>query len=166
MIQVAVCDDDKILANIIENYVIEISKQYGVDIETEVYYKGQELLKDIESGIKYDLLYLDIEMEEDDGIKVAKKIRKIGLNVIIIYVSSFENYLRELFEVNAFRFIDKPIDERIFIEYYLAAIEKIKRNNIYYSSECRQSPSKCWDFVCTYDRFFDRIKLLERRCFL
>lgn len=58
-------------------------------------------------------------MEIMDGIKTAKKIRKIDKNVVIIYVSGYEAYAIETFEVNPFRFIVKPVKKEMFEKFIL-----------------------------------------------
>ncbi len=63
-----------------------------------------------------------------NGIELAKKIRERDLNIILIYISSYENYFIELFEVEPFRFIKKPIDEEIFRNYFNKAYKRIIRN--------------------------------------
>ena len=64
-------------------------------------------------------------MKNIDGIETAKNIRKIDQNVIIIYISNYESYLKELFEVEAFRFISKPINKTIFENYFLKSYERL-----------------------------------------
>ena len=46
---------------------------------------------------KFDIIYLDIEMEKEDGISAAKRIRMYDKNVLIIYVSSHENHMKDSF---------------------------------------------------------------------
>lgn len=132
MLRIAICDDDVILATKIESLLLEISRNELIDTEIEVYSDGSELWEDIVKGIEYDLIYLDIEMIKLDGIKVAKNIREKNLNVLIIYISIHENYFIELFEVEPFRFIKKPVDETILKSYFEKAYERIIHNDVYF----------------------------------
>lgn len=122
IISIAICDDDKLFTGSIELLLMNLAKKYSMTVETEVYYKGEDLVKDIKKGIKYDIIYLDIEMENVNGVVAARYIREIDLDVILIYISNYEKYLRELFEVNTYRFLDKPINEDTFERYFLGAI--------------------------------------------
>lgn len=133
MINIAVCDDDRIMATNIENLLLEEIEANHVRAEVEVYFDGRKLLKDIENGIPYDLLYLDIEMEDLNGIILAHMLRENGKNVMIIYVSGYEKYLKKLFEVNTFRFLDKPIERQKFKQYFREAIRDISKGNVYFS---------------------------------
>lgn len=132
MINIAVCDDDLVFASKVETILYDISKQKLIDIAVEVFSDGSELWKHISSGETFELLYLDIEMMKLNGIDLAKKVRENDTNVIIIYISNYENYFIELFEVEPFRFIKKPVDEKIFIEYFNKAYERILQNEAYF----------------------------------
>lgn len=130
--KVAVCDDDLIFASKIEALLIEISKKSSVEMDIEVYSDGMELWEDISGGKVFELLYLDIEMAKLNGIDVAKKIRENDTNIIIIYISGYDNYLIDLFEVEPFRFIKKPVDKRIFEKYFYKAYERIAHEEVYF----------------------------------
>jgi len=52
-------------------------QQAGISVETEAYSDGSTLVADIEKGYRYDLIFLDIEMERVDGINAARQIRRI-----------------------------------------------------------------------------------------
>ena len=105
MINVGICDDDLIFATKIETMLIKISKSQLIEMNIEVYSDGCELWNDIQNRNTFDLLYLDIEMLQVNGIDVARKIREKDMDVIIIYISSYENYFIQLFEVEPLRFI-------------------------------------------------------------
>lgn len=130
MIKIAICDDDKIVASNIENLLLKISKDSELDID--IFYDGDTLVQYVNNKNNYDLIYLDIEMARKDGIEAAKNIRKIDDNVLIVYVTGYESFAKEAFEVSAFRFITKPIDERIFEKYFLDAKKKILKEPGYF----------------------------------
>lgn len=123
IINIAICDDDKIFTGTAEALLIELARKYSLTVKIELYYKGEDLVKDISKGLKYDIIYLDIEMGNLNGVSAARYIREIDLDVILIYISNYEEYLREVFEVNTYRFLDKPIDKETFERYFLGAID-------------------------------------------
>lgn len=65
MLKVAVCDDEKAIASVIEKLLAEIGNKENIPMEIEVYYSGEELLRDYQLGERYDLLYLDIQIREE-----------------------------------------------------------------------------------------------------
>ena len=94
-------------------------------MEIEVFFSGVSLEKAILSCSQYDLIFLDIEMEKLNGIEVARHIREVDNTVLIIYISGYEQYLKELFEVEPFRFLSKPLDKKNFYRYFMEAYQRI-----------------------------------------
>lgn len=134
MLSIAVCDDEPIIAHQIESYLLEIQNSYYIKIETlDIFYSTSELYDSLLNEIFYDIIYLDIKMPQKNGIEIAHLIRKKHSKSIFIFVSGYEQYWKELFEVEAFRFINKPIDKELFQKYFLAAIDKIKKEDLYYN---------------------------------
>lgn len=132
MIQIGICDDDMKSASKIETLLQNIGKKQLIDMNIEVYADGATFLESLERKMRYDIIYLDIKMKLMDGVDTAKGIREIDQEAIIIYVSNYENYLMELFEVEPFRFIKKPIDEEKFYNYFRKAYEKVlKKDNFF-----------------------------------
>lgn len=125
MIKIAICDDENVIASQIENIIWNICKEENIPIDTDVFYSGHELEKEVFEGTKYDLIYLDIQMINGDGITTAKNIRKIDKNVLLIYVSGYDKYMMELFRLDVFAFIKKPIDSLNFKKIFLDANLKI-----------------------------------------
>lgn len=130
MIKIAVCDDEKQvrlrLLTIIQQYFSEIKREVWV----AGFKRGQELLS---AKVRFDIIFLDIEMPELNGIETAKKLRKWDVTSKIIYVTNYDHYQRNAYEVHAFDYISKPIkDTDIFktlgeaVRYLDNAIEKQK----------------------------------------
>lgn len=132
MINVAICDDEIFIASQIENIIMDICVKENILVETEVFYSGESIKKEILNGTKFDLIYLDIQMKDCDGITTAKNIRKVDENVMLIYVSGYDSYLMELFRLDVFAFIKKPIDTVTFMEIFLQAHRKIGNKKFYF----------------------------------
>lgn len=133
MIKIAICDDENIIASQIESLILDVCKREVIPVETDVFYSGETLEKEILEGTRYDLLYLDIQMKEGNGIVTAQNIREIDENVLIIYVSGYDKYMIELFRLDVFAFIRKPIGASSFTKTFLEANKKICRKNFYFT---------------------------------
>lgn len=132
MLEIAICDDEIQMVAQIESVLESISSQSTIQIEKDVFYDGSTLVNYINSGKRYDIIYLDIEMSKQNGIDAAKRIREIDKKVLIIYVTSHESYAKEVFEVSAFRFITKPINEEIFEKYFFDAQRELLEKPKYF----------------------------------
>ena len=62
-----------------------------MDVEIEVFWNGESLADAVAQGTYFDMIYLDIEMDKEDGISAARRIRTYDKNVRIIYVTSHES---------------------------------------------------------------------------
>ena len=110
--KVAICDDEKPWANEINSLLIEYSHTRRIDVFSFYYDSGTSL---IESEKKYDIVFMDYQMEGLNGIETARKINRINPDGIIIFVSAYTNVALDAFEVKAYRFIAKPINkEKLF----------------------------------------------------
>lgn len=132
MIKVAICDDENMIASQIDNMILTICQKENISVDTDVFYGGSSLEKEMLSGTKYDLIYLDIQMKDGDGITIAKNIRKMDENVLLIYVSGYDRYLMDLFRLDVLTFIKKPIDTELFANTFLDAHRKIGNNRFYF----------------------------------
>lgn len=130
MLNIAICDDDKNDLERIKGYI----KQYkgnnkDIDIRIFAFKDGNELLL---SEQKYDIIFLDIEMEHSNGIAVGQKIRQSDMNVHIVYVTEYIINWRKAYKVHAFDFIEKPIQYK--------DIESILRDFLISADEVKERP--------------------------
>lgn len=132
MLKIAICDDDNTIINQIENILIEICYQEKIPVDIDVYYCGATIEREIVRGAKYDLLIMDIQMSGGDGITAAKNIRTIDENVLIIFASAYDEYMVELFRLDVFAFMKKPINKNALVHIFLEAHQKICKRNFYF----------------------------------
>ena len=97
MLNIAICDDDIQTTGQLEMLIQEIAKRNFVDADIEIFWNGESLADAVAAGDSYDIIYLDIEMDKEDGISAAKRIRIYDKNVLIIYVTSHENQMELCF---------------------------------------------------------------------
>lgn len=132
MLNIAICDDENCITSKLEDLLEEIAEANNIDIDIEVFSDGEELLKHLDLSNNYDITFLDIEMKNLDGISTAKRIRTFDKNMIIIYVTSHESYMKESFSVRAFRFLTKPIIKEELEMYFKEAYEEISSQDFYF----------------------------------
>lgn len=132
MLNIAVCDDDIQTTGKMERMIQKIAKKNFVDTDIEVFWCGESLVDAVTEGAGFDIIYLDIEMDKEDGISAAKRIRLYDKNVLIIYVTSHENHMKESFEVRPFQFLVKPVNDRQMETCFKAAYDDINSGEFYF----------------------------------
>ena len=115
--RIAICDDEKNIRELIAN---KVAKQYP-DAKIIFFKSGEELLL---SDEHIDILFLDIQMSGKNGMETAGELRKKDKKIIIIFVTAVEEYVFQAFDVGAFHYIVKPINDTKFTEVLHRAIEE------------------------------------------
>lgn len=107
MLRIAVCDDE-------ERYRVDLRSHLdklliNIDCCIETFSDGRLLIESFAQN-PYDLTFLDIEMPGIDGITLAKNLRSLSDKVYIVFLTSHVEYALEGYEVNALRYLTKPVD--------------------------------------------------------
>lgn len=106
MTKIALCDDDRQALPIIAGAVHSAFHAKSIQTELTRFYSGSVLLKRMAEA-HYDIVLLDIDMPEIDGIEVGKQIRARFPQTKIVYVSECESRVFESFAVQPLGFVRK-----------------------------------------------------------
>ena len=107
--RLAIVDDESVYRSQVAEL---ISSVYGkADVSCFLYADGSELIRSFENGFKLDAIFLDIEMKDIDGMTAAKKIREYSKDIPIIFLTSHTELAMDGYEVDAFRFLSKPVNK-------------------------------------------------------
>lgn len=109
--KIAICDDEKVFVNKIYNYLC-----LQPDCCVERFLTPSALLRKYETGERYDVLFLDILMKPMDGISLSRAIRYHDPHAIIVFLTAYLEYAPAGYEVNAFRYLLKPITKRDLLQ--------------------------------------------------
>ena len=105
--RIAICDDEELFRKEFKSVLDKQLADLDYDIDT---FPDGNLLFDSFCACPYDLVFLDIEMPEVDGITLAKKLRNRSESVFIVFLTAHIEYALEGYEVNALRYLTKPVD--------------------------------------------------------
>ena len=108
---IAICDDEKGACLVIE----ELVRKADSDAEISVFTNPDELLS---AEDLFDLVFLDIQMEEMTGIDAAKRLRTRETQPEIVFISAVQEYVFDAFDVEAFHYLIKPVDPAKFAKVY------------------------------------------------
>lgn len=111
MLQIAVCDDDETMGEYLRQL---IEKKLAADgnYKISVFSAGRELLK---AGTQFDIFFLDIDLKDINGIDMARQLRRES-EAVIVFVTALKEYIFDAFDVQAFQYLLKPIDEQKFFQ--------------------------------------------------
>ncbi|MDE7176948.1 MAG: LytTR family DNA-binding domain-containing protein [Lachnospiraceae bacterium] len=107
MFRIAICDDESLFAEELKKLISDYMMEKGLVYEIDIYTSGETL---VDLGIevtKYTAVFLDINMENIDGIKAAEKIREVSREVFIVFVTAYVNYSLEGYRLDAVRYLLK-----------------------------------------------------------
>lgn len=128
--RICICDDNLQIHNEIKQLIGNFFSQADISDFT-CFASGEELLECYSQCNEFDIIFLDIEMSEINGIEAAEEIRKKSPEAIIIFVSSHKNYVFDAFRCEALHFLVKPINASEFENVFSRAINKYNSRNNY-----------------------------------
>lgn len=117
---VAICDDEQVICEQIENLI----KKEKPNCQIILFSSGEDLLN---TTYHFDIIFLDIQMEGINGMETARRLRNQKEEVILIFISGFKEYVFEAFDVSAFHYLLKPIEEIKFMEIFAKAVAELEK---------------------------------------
>lgn len=110
--KIAICDDITEYRLSIKAFANEYFKIHNIEYIIDDFKNGTDLLN---SQVNYDILFLDIELGDSNGIEIAKNMQSKDKHTVILIVTSYRQYLDDAMDINVTRYIDKPVTQgRIF----------------------------------------------------
>lgn len=127
MIRVAICGDEKDdreeIFKLIQQHELSAREEYHI----ELFDSGDHLLK---SGFRPDILILDMNMGECDGIQIGEVIRNCYAGTIIIYITIIRDKMSEAINrIHSFGYLVKPVVKKDLFRIMSDAVEQVKRSN-------------------------------------
>lgn len=118
--KIAICDDEREVGEQIKDF---IRRQKG-GCKVELYGSGEELLA---AEVPFDMIFLDIQMGGMDGISTARELRRRNADTVLIFITGIREAVFDAFDVSAFHYLLKPVNERKFAEVFRRAEEVCRR---------------------------------------
>lgn len=112
---IAICDDEKPQRELLQKYVYEWAGKQNKKINIFLFESSEQFSFYWSEEKTIDLILLDIQMGEHNGVELAKKIRETDEDMQIVFITAISEYIAEGYEVEALHYLVKPIDkERLF----------------------------------------------------
>lgn len=112
---IAICDDDLLQLEYICSLVKKWSKNIDAQNNISLFKSAEELLFNY-TPCCFDILLLDIQMDGENGISLAKRIRSFNDNAVIIFITAVSDYVFDGYDVGAVQYLLKPVNEAKLFE--------------------------------------------------
>lgn len=126
--RIAICDDSRTDADYVASLVKSWAYAENITIVIEKFVSAENFLFCYEDDKNYDILLIDIEMGDMNGVEMAKKIRAQNRDVQIVFVTGYNDYIADGYDVEALHYILKPVHGEKLAEVLDRAVEKIKKH--------------------------------------
>ena len=114
MIKFAICDDEPLMAQALAGHLADYMKEKSMTAySVSNFSDGRTLL---ESAGSFDVIFLDIQMEQPDGMETAKLLRQCGDRSLLIFVTVLKECVFDSFQVEAFDYLLKPLGSARFYQ--------------------------------------------------
>lgn len=118
MLRIAVCDDDEMFG---KNVLTLLERTIEIPAEVVYFQNGNTFLKE---GENTDILFLDIDMPEMNGMELAHVLKKKGQAPVLVFLTGLPEYVYDAFETEAIGYLLKPIEEEKFKKVLKRAVQK------------------------------------------
>ena len=134
-IRIACCDDEKQQLELYKTMFTNIEMRQDIKLNVEYFLSGNFMLERFQSEKNpFDLVYLDMDMDEKSGLDLAKEIRQnYHSDCLILFLTNYPKYMQNSFDVRAFQYMIKPVQFVEFEKKFNAArkyLEKDDKNRV------------------------------------
>lgn len=173
MLRVGICDDEKLVMEALQRKIEQIADNNNWSIRISNYDSGKALLEAINT---LDVVFLDTDMPELDGIETGRKICEMNNDCKIIMATGRVDRFKESFHIRAFRFVTKPFDE-VEIEEALQAVFNgqigLETIELYDKRNAYRIPQRDIMYITAYDGYSEFVvsvrnadRVLRKECSL
>ena len=128
--KIAICDDSEADRQYIGNMVERWASSAGHVVQIDSFPSAENFLFHYAEECDYDILLLDVEMGEMDGVTMAKKLRQSNDTVQIIFITGYSDYISEGYEVAALHYLMKPLKSEKLFEVLVTAEEMMRAEDL------------------------------------
>lgn len=130
--RIAICDDEQIFRAELHNYLVNYKTERRIQIDIYEFDDGKSFLG---SDLTFDIVFMDYQMPDIDGLETAKQLRLKNSLCSIVFITSYSDFfIKDAFEVNTYRFFDKPIScDKIYsmLDTYIAQQKRLAPIMVY-----------------------------------
>ena len=108
MIKIAICDDEPMMARELASHLADYMNEHLITAyDLSSFPNGRALL---ERAGSFDAIFLDVQMEQPDGMETARLLRRRGDHSLLVFVTVLKELVFDAFQVEAYDYLLKPLD--------------------------------------------------------
>lgn len=128
-VNIAICDDEKTEIEYLSSLVEQWAVSTGNTAALKSFASAESFLFEYGENKNYDILLLDIQMKEIDGIELAKKVRRHSRDTQIVFVTGYDKYISAGYDVAALHYLMKPVSPEKISEVLSRAAENLGKTS-------------------------------------
>jgi DNA-binding LytR/AlgR family response regulator len=152
---IGICDDEKIIVDILSGKIKECLAMLGMEAELLTMQSGRKVL---EAASQLDVVFLDIEMPELNGIETGKLLKAKNPNCHIILATSKTEYYKDGFKIDALRYVTKPFEQDELMEALQAVMKTYIGSeliSLYDSRTLVEIPHRAIAYIAAFDSYVE-----------
>lgn len=110
--RIAICEDSAEHATILKEMIDRWAAKSNAAVDVRYFVSAEDFIFHWPNDCQFDLAFLDIQMATIDGMQLAQHIRALDKAMLIVFTTGLKDYVFRGYEVNAFRFLIKPLKEQ------------------------------------------------------
>jgi len=148
-IKLAICDDEQSETEYITSLVQSWATKSTLTVELYTFDSSESFLFAYDADKSFDILLLDIQMKQMDGVELAKKLRASGAQMQIVFITGFPDFIAEGYDVSALHYLMKPVSEEKLMEVLDRAVQLLgaKKTSLLLKTENGQVRAFCDDIT-------------------
>lgn len=141
-LKIALCDDSAADCRYMHGLVSLWAQENLISVSVREFTSAESFLFTWEEDKTFDILLLDIEMGKTDGVTLARKLRREGADLQIIFTTGYSEYILDGYEVAALHYLIKPINKDKLFPVLDRAVSTVEKNDRYLTLEGRDSTER------------------------
>lgn len=125
MYHIAIVEDESDFSAQLQSYLAQYSDEQGIRFKVSVFHDGMEILEGYEPV--YDVILMDIEMPNMNGMDAAAQIRLVDPDVVMMFITNVASYALRGYEVGALDFVMKPVTYYTFTMRFARVLKRVRR---------------------------------------
>lgn len=111
MLKIAICDDEQVQRDYLSGLVRGWADRSCKSVAINTFSSAEAFLFEYHQRQDFDILLLDIQMKQLDGVQLAKILRQDNERLQIVFITGFEDYMQAGYDVSALHYLMKPVSE-------------------------------------------------------